>query len=260
MKKNIGLFLLSIVLIGLVSCSSVADFFITDADQREMGRQYHEELCKDPEYPIDSTSRLARYIDSLGRFIVRANDDGENRGMNFNFDYNFYLVNDDEQINAFALPGGFIYMYEGLIEKAASEDQIAGVLAHEIGHVAGEHSKEQMVKAAGISKIREIVTPQTNAGNLAADLIAYMGVQSVSRNDEYQSDSLAAAFITNTSNLNPNGMVEFLDTLATLGQSIEIFNSHPNSDNRSDTLQAIIDNNDDYLDASRRAENPKRNF
>jgi len=221
LKKQNSILLLSSVLTILVSCSAVADFFISDADQREMGRQYHEELCADPAYPIDSTSLLARYIDSLGRFIVSANDDGENRGMNFNFDYNFYLVNDDEQINAFALPGGFIYMYEGLINKAlssstTSEDQIAGVLAHEIGHVAAEHSKEQMVKAAGISKIKEILSPQTNAGNLAADILAYMGVSSISRNDEYQSDSLAVAFIANTSNLNPNGMVEFLDTLATM--------------------------------------------
>ncbi len=260
MKQYTGFILLFVSLIGLVSCSTVADFFISDADQVEMGRQYHEELCRDPEYSIDSTSSLAKYIDSLGRFIVRANDDGENRGMNFYFDYNFYLVNDDEQINAFALPGGFIYMYEGLINKAASEDQIAGVLAHEIGHVAAEHSKEQMVKAAGISKIKDIVSPQTNAGNLAADMIAYMGVQSISRKAEYQSDSLAVAFITNTSNLNPNGMVQFLDTLATLGQSIEVFSSHPNSDNRSDTLQVIINGNEAYSKATERKKNMKHTF
>ncbi len=259
MKKTTGLFLLAITLIGLVSCSSVADFFITDADQVEMGRQYHEQLRSDPAYPIDSTSRLARYIDSLGQFIVRANDDGENRGMNFNFDYNFYLVNDDEQVNAFALPGGFIYMYEGLIEKAASEDQIAGVLAHEISHVAAEHSKQQMVKAAGMDQIKAILAPQTNVGNLAADLLSYMGSQSISRKDEYQADSLAVAFISNTSNLNPNGMVEFLDTLATMGQSIEIFSSHPNSGNRSDTLQAIIDGDSNYSKASERDMNAKSN-
>lgn len=253
--KNLKLIVISLLLFSIIGCQTFSSFFISDEDQVEMGTAYHKELVSDPDYPIDSTSDLAKYIAKLGRYIVSCQGD-EDR-LNFNFDYHFYLVDDDQMVNAFALPGGFVYVYRGLINKTANEDQLVGVISHEIGHVAKEHSKQQMIKAAGLNKLKEFLQTGTIL-DVATDISEYMGTQMISRNDEYEADSLAVVFMTNTPKYNPNGMVQFLDTLNAMGGgSIEVFSSHPDSDKRGEELSNIISSNSSYSSATTRDFTPK---
>ena len=104
-----------------------------------MGASYAQQIER--ELPVIGDPELTRYINVLGDSIARIADAR-------NLDWRFSIV-DSPEVNAFAVPGGFIYINRGLIERATSMSQVAGVLGHEIGHVTMRHSIQQMQKAQG---------------------------------------------------------------------------------------------------------------
>src|SRR5687767_10358513 len=112
---------------------------VSDSDERALGEQYVREI--NAKLPLVTDSRVVGYVNTLGKEIARKT----NRAA---LDWRFHVVNSDA-VNAFAVPGGFIYVNRGLIERTTQLNQLAGVLGHEIGHVAERHSVEQMEKATG---------------------------------------------------------------------------------------------------------------
>ncbi len=231
MKKLLILPLLFLI----VSCNSVADFFVSDADEKEIGRQYNA-MLQDSMKVLSANDPRAAWVNNKGKEIARYQD-----RTNFtSSDFHFYVV-DEDVINAFALPGGYIYIYTGLLEKAATEEQIIGVIAHEIGHVAAEHYKEQVIKHNGLSFLAALVTGKSAAGDIAANLGVFLTQMQMSQKNEYQADSLAVEY-TAEANISPWGMKHFLDTLNGLDKSYtaEIFKTHPSSDRRANEVAELI--------------------
>ena len=114
---------LYIIILITVSCG--VNIFTTDQEV-SMGKNFAKELDKQTEFITDK--ELNDYITGIGQNLVKVSD-------RTNIEYSFKIVDNDSTINAFAMPGGYIYIYSGLILKADNEAEIAGVLAHEIGHV-----------------------------------------------------------------------------------------------------------------------------
>src|SRR5690606_21936667 len=114
-------------------CASAAS--ISPQQEAQLGAQYAAEINQ--QLPIVQNSAVHSYINELGRSIASRVDPRLN--------YTFYVVNSD-QVNAFAVPGGYIYVNRGLIERAESMSELAGVLGHEIGHVVERHGLEQMAR------------------------------------------------------------------------------------------------------------------
>lgn len=112
---------------------------ISTQEEVQMGQQYSAEI--NAQLPIVQDAEINRYVNVLGDSIANLADA---RGL----DYRFYVVNAPE-VNAFAVPGGFIYVNRGLIDRTTNLSQLAGVLGHEIGHVVRRHSVKQMQKAQG---------------------------------------------------------------------------------------------------------------
>lgn len=112
---------------------------VSTQQEVELGQQYSQQI--NAQLPIVRDPEINRYINVLGDSIARVADSR-------NLDWSFYVV-DSKEVNAFAVPGGFIYINRGLIERATDMSQVAGVLAHEIGHVTQRHSVQQMQKAQG---------------------------------------------------------------------------------------------------------------
>ena len=104
-----------------------------------MGQEYAQQI--NAQLPIVQDPELNRYINVLGDQIARLTSRAD-------LDWRFYIV-DSKEVNAFAVPGGFIYINRGLIERTDRMDELAGVLGHEIGHVVRRHSIQQMEKAQG---------------------------------------------------------------------------------------------------------------
>ncbi|MGQ0561887.1 MAG: M48 family metalloprotease, partial [Gemmatimonadota bacterium] len=111
---------------------------VSTQQEISMGAQYAAEINR--QLPLVNDAQVVSYINRLGDQLARAGG----RGLN----YTFYVVNSDV-VNAFAVPGGYVYINRGLMERSGSMSEVAGVLAHEIGHVEERHGIEQMEKLQG---------------------------------------------------------------------------------------------------------------
>lgn len=151
----------------------------------------------------------------------------------------WYVVR-DKAVNAFAAPGGYVVVYIGLIEAADSAEEVAGVLAHELQHVAQRHSLKAMVRDTGWRVAWSLaVGDVSGAGNLAQQL---SGLQ-FSRQQEAQADREGFALLQRAA-IDPRGMIRFFDKLAQQdGNSVALLSSHPASAERKNALEAALHEN-----------------
>lgn len=127
--------------------------------------------------------------------------------------YTFKVLDDDE-INAVALPGGFVYLYKGVLDKSSGDDEVAGVLAHEVGHIVSRHSIKKMQGMTGYSLLRILLTQAPDPGKVgtAADAAFTELMLGYSREDELQADMLAARYMK-AAGYDPRAMISFLERL-----------------------------------------------
>jgi predicted Zn-dependent protease len=162
------------------------------------------------------------------------------------YPYEFRVV-DNNAINAFALPGGFVYVNRGALQAARSEDEIAAVIAHEIAHVALRHGTNQASKAymaqAGLGLIGGLLGGRGNSGlGQVMGAVGGFGLNTIllkhSRTAEQQADSLGMQMLRRAG-YNPRGMISFLQTIQrhSGGRSVEFLSSHPNPANRIARLE-----------------------
>lgn len=162
-----------------------------------------------------------------------------------------HLLADTDTINAFALPGGQVFLTAGLYQKLESEGQLAGVLAHEIGHVVARHGAEQMAEqqlAQGISGAAVIAAYDPNNPNSGATaaqisaLISNLVTLKYGRDDELQSDRLGVQFMSEAG-YDPRSMLRVMEILAASGSSAEppeFFSTHPNPEHRIERIREAI--------------------
>ena len=166
------------------------------------------------------------------------------------YKFDFHLLADEKTLNAFALPGGQIFITAGLLSKLQTEGQLAGVLGHEIGHVIARHSAEQLAKAKltqGLSSAAGIATydpdrPASATGAVAAAAIAKLMTLKYGRDDELESDNWAVRF-TADAGYDPRAMIGVMEILGAGRESsgsVEFFQTHPNPENRITRLQTAI--------------------
>jgi Zn-dependent protease with chaperone function len=205
----------------------------------ELGRGAAQEAEK--QLPLLNDARVDRYIDHLGKQLARVAP-GEK------YPYQFKVIN-DKGINAFALPGGFIYVNRGIIEAADNEAQLAGVIGHEIGHVALRHGTNQASKAQltqGLLVLGGALAGSGTAGALAqvgGSLFASGILLKYGRDAERQSDILGTQMLYDL-NYDPRAMAQFFEKLegASKGKRPpEFLSSHPNPGNRMRGVMAEID-------------------
>jgi len=220
----------SLAALALVALS--AGCAISTQQEVEMGAGYSAEINR--QLPLVQDAELNRYMNVLGDSIARIADTR-------NLDWSFYIV-DSPDVNAFAVPGGFIYMNRGLLERATNLAQVAGVLGHEIGHVTQRHSVEQMAKSqrtnVGILGLC-IFLPSlcgSQTGQAAIQLGAGAAMASFSRADEDEADEVAIGYMIR-SGIDPSGVPEMFQILLNERQSkpdaMETwFRSHPLEESR----------------------------
>lgn len=185
-------------------------------------------------------------IDRVGEKIVSQTAAGETP-----YEFEFTVLANDNVINAFALPGGPIFITTGLLNGLETEAQLAGVLAHEIGHVVARHAAEQIAKAqlteglTGAAAVAAYDPENPNSSQQTAALTALIGEvvnMKYGRDDELESDRLGVRFMANAG-YDPRAMIRVMEVLAEAGrgpQPPEFFSTHPNPDNRIERIQAAI--------------------
>lgn len=163
------------------------------------------------------------------------------------YPFDFHLLGDRQTVNAFALPGGQIFITEALFRLLKDEDQLAGVLGHEIGHVVGRHSNEQMANARlwqGLAQGAGVLLSdgQSSAGHQIAHMVANMRVMKYGRDDELESDALGVRFMIEAG-YNPEALIGVMEILARAskgGGQPEFMSTHPAPANRVEHIRQEI--------------------
>lgn len=166
------------------------------------------------------------------------------------YEFECHVLADEETINAFALPGGQVFITAGLLKRLQSEGQVAGVLGHEIAHVVGRHGAEHMAKAQltqGLTGAAVLATydpdnPASRNNAAVAALIGQMVNMRFGRQDELESDRLGVRFMAE-SGYDPRSMVEVMKVLAEAGgggRQPEFFSTHPNPGRRVEQIEEAI--------------------
>jgi predicted Zn-dependent protease len=205
-----------------------------------IGSQYAAQV--DSQLPIIHDAALQRYIDILGDSIAHVTSRAD-------LDWHFAIVNTDV-VNAFALPGGFVYVNRGIIEHADRMDELAGVMAHEIGHVVKRHSVKQMQQAEGANvgvALACILTRvcESQAGQAAINVGGSLVFAKFSREDEAQADEEGFRYLVKAG-ISPQGMVSFFRKLVEMEQQSggssgpAWFSDHPLTQDRITDIQNLI--------------------
>ncbi|MEW6620625.1 MAG: M48 family metallopeptidase [bacterium] len=199
-----------VILSQFLGCATVQtglerqeSIFISTQQEIAIGEQVVQQIEKENKL-LDNPS-LTQYVQAVGQKLA---------GVCFRNDiaYHFKII-DSDVINAFALPGGYIYIYRGALESMDNEAQLAAVLAHEIGHIAARHSVKQIQKYQTYDILASILLKDQkkaiqDLSNIAANLV-FLGY---SREAEFEADDLGIHFLYQA-DYDPKGMVEFFNKL-----------------------------------------------
>jgi len=186
-------------------------------------------------------------IDYIGNYLIENSVAAES-----NYPFEFHVLADQNTVNAFALPGGQIFITKALIDSMETEGQIAGVIAHEIVHVLARHSAERIAEAQlaeGLTGALVLATydpdnPNSMATAQVAMLISQLVQMKFGREDEITSDVLGVEIMAQAG-YDPRSMVDvmrILEEASGEGPGVEFFSTHPSPDNRIGMIEEAIDN------------------
>jgi predicted Zn-dependent protease len=201
---------------------------LSDQDEVNLGTQIDRQLKAQGVKIYNRNSAINAYINEIGQRLAASSDRP-------NIPYTFQVV-DDDSVNAFATAGGFVYVQTGLIKAAANESELAGVMAHEIGHITGRHTINQMRQTALASGI-------AGALEVQQDTLVNLGVQLAlqlpnSREAEYDADRRGFNNL-GRAGYDTRGFITFMQKLEGGGGTAEFLSTHPNPGNRVSNLQGM---------------------
>ena len=210
--------------------------YVLDETEIELGTQLAAQI--EEEQRLHSNRRLQSYIQRIAEAMIPfALEDRPG------IEYHIKVIDAPEEINAFAVPGGFIYVYSGLLLVAEDEAEIAGVLAHEIGHIVGRHSINQLAARLGMGLLITLTLGEDL--ELLGQIGASLASARFSRDDEREADTFGVRY-SMAAGYDPHGLLRFFERLKELKgrrpSSLEkLFASHPPTDERIHRIERLID-------------------
>ncbi len=226
-----------VLAVSLTACS------VSTQQEIDMGGQYAQQINQ--QLPLVQDREINQYINVLGDSIARLTSRTDLTEANA---WHFFVV-DSKEVNAFAVPGGYVYVNRGLIERTTRMDQLAGVLGHEIGHVVRRHSIKQMQQAQGANVGVTLACVLTSVcSTQASQALIQVGATGVfarfSRQDEAEADEEGVRNVIRAG-INPNGIPEMFQILiderkTNPGAVDAFFATHPMEEDRIADTRALI--------------------
>lgn len=253
------LLVLFTLLFGVSACTTnpvtgKADFALSEAWELSAGKKFHQQILK--EYTVYDDPELQSYLDRIGQRLAKTSHRPD-------LPFTFTLL-DSPQVNAFAVPGGYVYITRGIMAYMNKESHLAGVVGHEIGHITGRHSAQQAAEqqVAGIGSIAVAVGTGSSELAQGAQMLGGALISGYGRNRELESDRLGAEYIAKN-NYSPDEMIDVIGILKNQelfarekaeaeGRQVQgyhgLFASHPRNDKR---LQEVIRAADKFRDTTK---------
>ena len=197
---------------------------------------------------LDPDSRAQRAVDTVGQRLLAGHASARKAQSVYQFD--FHLLADVQTINAFALPGGQVFITRALFDQLTTEGQLAGVLGHEIGHVIERHGAQHIEQAkltqgltgAAVLASYDPSRPETQRTAAVAAMIGQLVGMKFGRGDELESDVWGVDLLADAG-YDPNAMIGVMEILASAGggkSKSEFFSTHPNPKNRIERIHQAI--------------------
>jgi predicted Zn-dependent protease len=234
MKKSFFTILLAASLFSLQSCKDGILLFSLE-DDKTLGAQVDEQIRTSGEFNIMSETQYPEayaYANAMKNQILNA---GEVKYKD-EFEWKLTLINDDV-LNAFATPGGYIYFYTGIIKYLDDASSLAGVMGHELAHADRRHSSKQMQKQYGVQTLLQIITG--GDPGLIASVGASLLQLSFSRGDETDADNMSVKYLCPT-NFKADGASYFFEKIELEGSATTpvFLRTHPPHDGRVQNIRA----------------------
>ena len=205
----------------------------------DLGKQVDDDILSKPdEFPMLDKSKnreIYSYVNKIVQKILRT---GKIKNKN-NFKWEVKVIKDDKTLNAFATPGGYIYLYTGLILFLDSEDELAGVLGHEMAHADQRHSTRQLTKSLGVQVLLNVVLNTANKDGKANETIgqitsAIVGLK-FSRTHETEADNFSVTYLCPT-DYSADGAAGFFKKMQNQPSPPQWLSTHPNPKNRVEKI------------------------
>jgi predicted Zn-dependent protease len=229
---------LAALVLLLGACSDDNPAFFSLEDDIAMGREVKNQVEADTSdfTVLDSASNPEpyQYLYSIQDKILASDDVRYTE----EFVWRTRIIVDDETLNAFAAPGGFIYLYTGLIKFLEREDELAGVLAHEIAHADRRHSAQQIQKQYGLNVVLSALTG--GDPGLLAQVTGSLLSLTFSRSDESEADEYSVRYLCDTEYAS-DGAAGFFEKIQDQGGASppEFLSTHPNPSNRVEDITGL---------------------
>jgi predicted Zn-dependent protease len=251
-------FLGRLVIAAIIALVSLFSYYGHSVPNPVTGKRQHVSLSPDQETSLGlqaAPKMAAQYgglepnpidqmrVDGVGGRIIAESD-----AKNSPYHFHFHVLRDPKTINAFALPGGQIFITEGLLNKLTTPGQLAGVLSHEIGHVVDRHGAQQLAKerlTEGLGGAAVIASSDPNDPGSQRNAAIAMAVTKLvnlhfGRDDELAADHLGVHFMSQAG-FDPRSMIDVMHVLESQGGAPpEFFSTHPNPKHRIGKIEAAI--------------------
>ena len=208
----------------------------SSSDEVSIGKDFSAAVEK--EIILEQNTEVLSYIDELGQLIV---EHSERQDISYHF-----KVVDSEEVNAFALPGGYIYINRGLILTASNEAELISVIAHEVGHVVARHGTEQLTRQYGFSIVSSLALGANPKfwEEQVAGLFGALGLLHYGRKAELEADHLGLEEM-HRAGYKPEAMASFFEKLLELhndspGSLEKLFLTHPPTQERIDKAREFV--------------------
>ena len=237
-------FLFAVTLLSVSVFYSCGANLFTQEDDIQLGRDIDKQIKADPAtYPmLQGHQDVKDYVNGIGKYILESSPKIQYKNI---FPYNFQIIN-DTIINAFCTPGGFVYVYTGLMKFIDNEATLAGVVGHEIAHAERRHMTQRLTSYYGVSMALNIVlgTNPNAVADIVANLFVGLGFLANSRSDEEEADNYSIKYLS-TSKYYPGAITYFFDKISdeqkkkgqTPGSLDRLLSTHPLPQDRIDNVK-----------------------
>jgi predicted Zn-dependent protease len=215
-----------------------SDFnLISVEDEIKMGKELAAEVER--EHPAYPDSRVQKYVRDIAVRLAKSAPNASSIPMTI-------MVVKDDEVNAFTIPGGHLYVNSGLIKQADNEAELAGVIAHEMGHAVRRDGTKQLTRMYGMNLVLSLILGQDAPQwqQIVGDLFSTAGILAYGRGAEYEADKMAVR-IERAAGWDPNQYLAFLQKLQEIEKSqpnllTDLFSTHPDTQSRIEVVRGEI--------------------